>query len=80
MRSSSAWHLEHHGCAATRSVGACARSATIAVSDPSQTPLIDRVPTLGAAPAEPAVVTVRIFQASNRGNAEDAHFHLTVVC
>ena len=63
-----------------RSVVACAVSATIAVVAPGDTVLFDRVPTLGIDPADPAVVTVRIFQASNPANSEDAPFHLTVMC
>jgi hypothetical protein len=63
-----------------RSVVACALSATIAVTDPSEFVLVDRVPTLGLDPAAPDVVTVRIYQASNPANSEDAPFHLTVLC
>jgi hypothetical protein len=63
-----------------RSVASCALSATIAVTDPSEFVLVVRVPTLGLDPAAPDVVTVRIYQASNPGNSEDAPFHLTVLC
>ncbi len=63
-----------------RGVASCALSATIAVAAASDTVLVDRVPTLGIDPADPAVVTVRIYQASNPGNSEDAPFHLTMVC
>jgi hypothetical protein len=63
-----------------RSVAACALSATVAVVAPEDPVLFDRVPTLGVDPADPAVVTVRIFQASNPAVSEDAPFHLTVLC
>lgn len=63
-----------------RSVASCALSATIAVVAAPDTVLVDRVPTLGIDPADPAVVTVRIYQASNPGNSEDAPFHLTLIC
>ena len=63
-----------------RDVTLCALSATIAVVEPTGTVLIDRVPTLGIDPAAPNTVTVRIYQASNPGNSEDAPFHITVLC
>lgn len=62
------------------SVAACALSATVAVANPGDPVLIDRLPTLGVDPADPRSVTVRIQVVSMPANAEDAPFHLAAFC